>query len=92
MNSDSLNDAVGKAFIRLLTLGLVWSVFFALYKISDYNNPGLVSVILFFLGVYAFLEVFSIILDEIIRRKQKNQNHTVHDPIKYKFHQNKKDM
>ncbi len=92
MNSDSLNIAVGKAFIRLLTLGVVWSVFFVLYKISGHYDPGLVGVIVFFLGIYAFLEVFSIILDEIIRRKQKNQNGTVHDRLQNKHNKDEKDM
>ena len=71
MNSDSLKDKIGKASARLATLGVVWFICFVLYKISDYDNPGLVGIILFFLGIYTFLEIFSVILDEIIRRKQQ---------------------
>lgn len=92
MNSDTLNNTMGKAFIRLLTLGLLWSVFFALYKISGNYDPGLVSVILFLLGIYAFSEVLSVIIDEILRRKQQNLNHTTHDLSKDKLHKGKKDM
>ncbi len=89
MNSDGLNISVGKAFGRLIILGLVWAVFFTLYKVSGYSNPGLVSVILFLLGIYVFLEAFSIILEEVIRRKQNIQNDTVHDVTKHKFHEDK---
>jgi hypothetical protein len=99
MNSDSLNVAVGKAFIRLLTLGVVWSICFVLYKISDYNNPGLVGLVIFFLSIYAFSEIFSVILDEIIRRKQqttRNSNHHLsqrdHNLPQHKLHKDKKDM
>ena len=99
MNSDTLNSPVKQAFIRLLTLGVVWSICFVLYKISDYNNPGLVGLIIFFLGIYAFSEIFSVILDEIIRRKQqttRNGNHHIsqrnHDLPQHKLHKNKKDI
>lgn len=92
MNSDSLNIAVGKAFIRLLTLGGVWSVFFVLYKISGHYDPGLVSVILFFLGIYAFLEIFSVILDEIVRRRQRKDEHSIYDRHQHKLDKEKKDM
>jgi cadmium resistance protein CadD (predicted permease) len=89
MNSDGLHLIVGKAFGRLTILGLVWSVFFALYKVSGYSNPGLVGLIFFLLGIYVFLEVFSIILQEVIRRKQNTQNNTVHDMTKHKLHKDK---
>lgn len=89
MNSNSLNIAIAKAFGRLITLGLVWSVFFTLYKVSGYSNPGLVGVILFLLGIYVFLEVFSIILDEVIRRKQNIHNDSVHDVTKHNLHEDK---
>ncbi len=99
MNSDSLKDTIGKAFARLATLGVVWFICFVLYKISDYDNPGLVGLIIFFLGIYAFSEIFSVILDEIIRRKQqtkRNGSHHIpqrdHDPLQHKLHKDKKDM
>lgn len=89
MNSDGLHPIVGKAFGRLRTLGLVWSVFFALYKVSGYSNPSLVGVILFLLGMYVLLEGFSIILEEVICRKQNIHNDTVHDVTKHKLHKDK---
>ena len=89
MNSDTLNITVGKALGRLIIIGLVWSLFFALYKVSGHYDPGLVGLILFFLGIYAFLEVFSVILEEVIRRKQNIHNDTVHDVTKHKLHKDK---
>lgn len=90
MKSESLNITVGKALMRLLILGSVWSTFFWLYKISEYKDPGLVSVILFLLGVYAVLEVFLVIVDYVLSRKPKSKNHDVHDVAKSKLHENEK--
>ena len=92
MNSDSLNITVGKAFLRLLILGFIWSVFFGLYKLSGYNDPGLVSVILFLLGAYAVIEVLSAIVNDLLSRKQKTRKPVVHDEVKHKYHKNKKDI
>lgn len=92
MNSDSLNITVGKSLLRLLILGLIWSVFFGLYKLSGYNDPGLVSVILFLLGVYAVLEVFSAIVDDLLSRKQKTKKPIINDVAKHKLHKDKKDI
>ncbi len=92
MNSDSLNITVGKAFLRLLILGFIWAVFFGLYKLSGYNAPGLVDVILFLLGTYAILEIFSAIVDDFLTRKQKTKKPTVHDVAKHKLNKSKKDI
>ncbi len=92
MNSDSLNITVGKALIRLLILGLIWSVFFGLYKLSGYNDPGLVSVILFLLGTYAVIEVLSAIVDDFLSRKQTTKKQVVHDEVEHKHHKNKKNI
>lgn len=92
MNSDSLNVIVGKAFLRLLILGLIWSVFFGLYKLSGYHDPGLVGVILFLLGIYAVVEISSVIVDDVLRRKQKTQKVIAHDVAKHKLHQDQKDI
>ena len=99
MKSESLNNTMKKAFARLATIAAVWFVCFVLYEISDYDNQGLVGVIIFFLGIYAFLEIFSVILDEIIRRKQqttRNSSHNLcqrdHDLPQHKLHKDKEDV
>lgn len=91
MRSESLNIKVGKAFIRLLTLTFVWSAFFWLYKISYYEDTGLVSVILFLLGMYAVLEIFLLVIDYVLSRMSASSNHDVHDIAKRKLHNLKKD-
>ena len=74
MESESLNITIRKAFIRMLILGFVWSIFFGLYKISNYEDPGLVSVILFLLGIYALLEISLVIIDYILSKRQSSNN------------------
>lgn len=75
MESKSLNITIRKAIIRMLILGFVWSIFFGLYKISDYRDPGLVSVILFLLGIYAVLEILLIVIDYVLSKRTRTKNH-----------------
>ena len=74
MKSESLNVTVRKAFIRILILGFVWSIFFGLYKISDYEDPGLVSIILFLLCIYAVLEISLVVINYFITKRQSSNN------------------
>lgn len=75
MKSQGLNITIRKAFVRILILGFVWSIFFGLYKISDYEDPGLVSVILFMLGIYTALEISLVVIDFILTTRQRSRNH-----------------
>ena len=74
MESENLNITIRKAIIRMLILGFVWSVFFGLYKISDYRDPGLVSVVLFLLGIYAVLEILLLAIDYVLSKSQRSKN------------------
>ena len=72
MKSEIFNITVRKAFIRILILGFVWSIFFGLYKISDYEDPGLVNIILFLLGIYAVLEISLVVINYVLSKRQSS--------------------
>lgn len=92
MNTGSFNVTVGKAFLRLLILGLIWSVFFGLYEVSRYHAPSLISVILFLLGAYAVIEVLSAIVEGFLGKKQETKKSIVHNVVKHNsHHKDKKD-
>lgn len=90
MNTGSFSVTVGKAFLRLLILGLIWSVFFGLYELSGYHAPSLVSIILFLLCAYAVVEVLSTIADGLLSKKGESRKPLIHDRVEHNNHHKQK--